>query len=150
MQVYGIIKVDMNKILGLFKQHREVILYLVFGGLTTVVNVAAYVLFARVFNFNTTISTVAAWFFSVLFAYLTNRKWVFESQAKGFSDILREVVSFFSCRLLTGVVDWLIMLAFVDGLKFNDVLIKILANVIVIILNYIASKLIIFAKKEAK
>lgn len=150
MQVYGKIKTDMKKIFELVKRYQDIILYLFFGGLTTVVNVVSYAFFAKVLGFGTFFSTVIAWFLSVLVAYLTNRKWVFHSEAKGFKEVAREVVSFFSCRIATGVVDWVIMLAFVDGLHLNDIVIKIVANVVVIILNYVASKLVIFAKKDKK
>ena len=93
-------------------------------------------------------STIIAWVLSVLFAYLTNRKWVFHSQAHGAQEILKEITSFFGCRLATGVLDWACMLFFVDILKYNDVLIKILANVLVIVLNYVASKVVIFKKRS--
>ena len=90
--------------------------------------------------------TIIAWVAAVLFAYLTNRKWVFHSEVKGTKGILKEISAFFGCRLATGVVDWLMMFLFVDCWHFNDVLIKIIANVVVIILNYIASKWLIFRK----
>lgn len=150
MQVYAKIKIGMKKVFELIKKYQDIILYLFFGGLTTVINVVSYAFFAKILGFGTFFSTIIAWFLSVLVAYLTNRKWVFHSEAKGVVEISREVISFFSCRIATGVVDWVIMLAFVDGLHFNDIVIKILANVIVIILNYVASKLVIFAKKDKK
>ena len=93
-------------------------------------------------------STIFAWVLAVLFAYITNRKWVFHSTAKGSKEILKEMVSFFSCRLATGIVDWLCMFVFVDLLKFNDLIIKVAANVVVVVLNYVASKLFIFKKKN--
>ena len=91
-------------------------------------------------------STILAFIISVLFAYLTNRKWVFESKAKG-KEILTELVKFFLCRFATGIFDFLCMYVLVDLLQFNDVIIKILSNVIVIILNFVASKLLVFNKK---
>jgi putative flippase GtrA len=96
-------------------------------------------------NFSVMFGTVAAWVTAVLFAYVTNRKWVFRSEARG-KDILKEFSSFFACRLITGVIDWLCMFIFVELLNWNDVIIKFLANCIVIVINYIASKLIIFKK----
>ena len=89
-------------------------------------------------------STVVAWIIAVLFAYLTNRKWVFHSVAEGFKAIFKEFISFLSCRLATGVVDWVCMFIFVDILLLNDVVIKFIANILVIVLNYVASKLLIF------
>ena len=94
------------------------------------------------------ISTVFAWLLAVLFAYVTNRKWVFHSGADTTEAIITEILSFFSCRVATGIVDWACMWVFVDVLHFNDVVIKSMANVLVIVLNYIASKLLIFKRKE--
>ena len=128
----------------LLMKYKEIIMYLVFGVLTTVVNIVVYFLSAELLHINYLISNALAWFLSVLFAYITNRKYVFHSEVKSTKGILKEVISFFSCRLLTGVVDLACMLIFVDILNVNDMLMKIVANVIVIILNYVASKLLIF------
>lgn len=136
----------MKKIKDLWNQYKELILYLFFGGCTTLVNIVVYFIFSRL-HFGTGLSTIFAWFFSVLFAYITNRIFVFQSRAKGISAVLKEALSFFSCRLATGILDLAIMVAFVDYWHFNDLFIKVLSNIIVIILNYIASKLWIFKKK---
>lgn len=93
---------------------------------------------------STILSTVLAWIIAVLFAYVTNRKWVFKSEEKTVKGIFREVIYFFSCRFLTGVLDVVIMYIFVDVLLMNDVFIKIMSNILVIIINYVASKLFIF------
>lgn len=116
--------------------------------LTTVVNIAVYWLTAHPMGLSVMMSTVLAWVAAVLFAYVTNRKWVFHSEAKTPAEIGKEMVSFFACRLATGVVDWAAMFIFVDMLHLNDVVIKVAANVLVIILNYVASKLVIFKKKQ--
>lgn len=93
-------------------------------------------------------STIIAWMAAVLFAYITNRKWVFKSEAQGGREIFREIGSFFLCRLATGIVDWLCMFICVDNLAWNDVIVKFGANILVIILNYVASKLLIFRKMK--
>ena len=135
----------MDKIKALFIKYREVISYLFFGGLTTVVNYAAYLLTAPFFN-TTTIPTAIAWVLAVIFAYVTNRIFVFHSQARGAKVLLREILSFFGARVLSGIVDVGIMWVFADHLGFNDKLMKLASNVFVVIFNYIASKLIIFRK----
>ena len=94
------------------------------------------------------VSTAIAWVLSVLFAYFTNRVWVFQSTASGTKAILREIGSFFGCRLLSGAIDMGIMFLCVSVLGLPDKLIKILANVVVIILNYLFSKLFIFKKDK--
>lgn len=132
----------------LYERYKDIILYAVFGVLTTLVNICVYWLLAHPLGLPVVPGTVIAWIASVLFAYITNRTWVFHSEAQGKGAILMEMASFFSCRLATGVVDWLCMWFFVDVMHYNDVLIKVAANVVVIILNYIASKLVIFKHKE--
>lgn len=130
----------------LYERYKDVIPYLFFGVCTTVVNIAVYWLLVYWIGYKTMPSTVIAWIASVFFAYVTNRKWVFHSEANGINAISREIGSFFMCRLATGVADWACMWVFVEVLNFNDVLIKILANILVIVLNYVASKLFIFRK----
>ena len=132
----------------LYNKHKDLIPYLFFGVCTTVVNIAAYWLCAHALGMGVMTSTIAAWILAVLFAYITNRKWVFHSAARGMREIAKEIAAFFGCRITTGILDWLMMYVFVDRLHFNDVLIKTIANIIVIVLNYVASKLIIFRKKD--
>ena len=129
-------------------QHREMILYLIFGVLTTAVNYVSYLLLAPFFA-KTVIPTVIAWVLSVIFAYVTNRIFVFCSDAKG-KDIIKEIIAFFGARAFSGVLDVIIMWIFADTLCFNDKIIKILSNVIVVILNYIAGKWFVFRKKDSK
>ncbi len=91
--------------------------------------------------------SVIAWATAVLFAYLTNRILVFQSGVSSFKGILKEMLSFFMCRFATGAADWLCMFVFVHILHFNDIAVKAVANLIVIVLNYILSTLLIFRKK---
>ena len=125
-------------------KYKDVILYLIFGGLTTVVNIAVYWICVHILGTGVMFGTVAAWALAVLFAYLTNRTMVFHSSAAGAQAVLKEIPSFFGCRLGTGVVDWVIMFVFVTVLRFNDMIVKIAANIIVIVLNYVLSKFVIF------
>ena len=138
----------MTKLKALFQKYKDVIPYAIFGVLTTLVNIASYWLCAHALGMPVMASTIIAWILAVLFAYVTNRKWVFLSEAKGRRAIVKEMLSFFACRLATGLVDWACMFLFVDVLHWNDVLIKTGANILVIALNYIASKLIIFKKQS--
>ena len=133
----------------LFDRYREKILYLVFGALTTAVNTGVFWLCAHPLGMPVLPSTMIAWFVAVLFAYLTNRKWVFQSEASSGKEYAREFVSFFLCRLGTGILDWVLMYLLVDQLHFNDLAVKISVNILVIILNYLASKLLIFRKNKA-
>ncbi len=130
-----------------YEKYKSVLAYLFFGVCTTLVNIIAYYACAHLFSFSTTLSNCLAWVVSVSFAYITNRLWVFESSADTFKKVFQEMTSFFLCRLFTGFLDLGFMYVFVDLFHFNDMVMKVLSNIIVIIFNYIASKLIIFKKK---
>ena len=123
------------------KLDRELILYVVFGAFTFFVNLISYFFFANLLGINYLVSNAIAWFLSVLFAYVTNRIWVFESKSP---NILKEMSLFFGGRIFSGVVDMLLMYTFIDLLVFDDTISKIVVQVIVIVLNYIFSKLIVF------
>ena len=138
----------MKLLKSLFLKYREFILYVFFGGLTTLVNWAGYWLLADVFHVPYLWATAIAQILSILFAYVTNRIWVFESKAKGFSAIFWEMVRFFGCRAASFVLDLLCMRIGVGGLHINDMVMKFLSNVIVVIVNYVFSKLIVFRKPK--
>lgn len=135
-------------LLDLFKKYREVILYVFFGGLTTVVNWVSYWFLADVAHVGYLWSTVAAQVLAILFAYITNRVWVFESKVTGFKGILGEMLRFFGARIISLFIDLGCMYVGVDLLRLNDKLMKLLANVVVVIVNYIFSKVFIFKKQE--
>lgn len=129
---------------ALLRKYREPVLYLFFGVCSTVVNVAVYGLCAR--TLSTALSTALAWAAAVLFAYVTNRTWVFQSRAE--SGILRELGAFFACRLATGGLDLAVMYVCVDRLGLNGIVVKMASNVLVVVLNYAASKLLIFSARR--
>lgn len=132
---------------GLCLKYKGLILYGIFGVLTTVLNIVVYYVCARVIGIPMAPSNAIAWVLSVAFAYITNRKWVFESTVAGFLPILREIAGFVACRVLTGLMDMGIMFVFADWLRFDDMIVKVTSNVLVIIGNYVGSKLVVFAKK---
>ena len=131
----------------LLLKYKDIVLYLFFGVCTTLVNVIAYWICAHPLDINTMTSTIIAWVLAVLFAYITNRNWVFQSEAHTSKDILKEIISFFGCRFATGIVDWACMFIFVQLFCLNDIFVKAATNVLVVVLNYVASKIIIFRKK---
>lgn len=128
----------------LFTKYKSVIAYLFFGVLTTIINVIGYYVCAHIFNLSTAMSTGIAWLTAVLVAYLTNRKWVFDSQACTIEDVGREILSFLFCRISTGVIDVIIMAVFVDLIGVPDLAVKFFSNIVVVVLNYVASKVFIF------
>lgn len=130
--------------LDLYFKNKEVINYLIVGGLTTVVSIVSYALFRFIIN-NYIVCTVLSWITAVLFAYVTNRKFVFESKDK---KIVLEFIKFVSCRLLTLGSEILVMYILVDLLRLNDMISKVLVQFIIVILNYILSKIIVFKNKN--
>jgi putative flippase GtrA len=121
-------------------------MYLIFGVLTTLVNIGTYTISTRVFHIDVYSSNIIAWLVSILFAYLTNRKYVFNSKAKSIKEISKEIFSFYICRVATFLVDMMIMYLMIDIMEIDDLISKIVVNVVVVVLNYIFSKLIIFRK----
>lgn len=140
-------EIMLKKVWDLFFKYKEVVLYLVFGGLTTLINVVAYAVCSYIFHLETVTGVAIAWIVSVAFAYVTNKIFVFESKTDTFKKFFKECISFFGCRLATGVMDIVIMYVTVDLWHFNDMLMKILSNVLVIVLNYVFSKVFIFSQK---
>ena len=137
----------MEKIKELLKKYKFIILYGLFGVLTTVINIAVYGIFYSVLDVSNVISNIIAWVISVLFAFITNKLWVFESKSFDIKLFMKELGSFTLCRVTTGVLDLGIMFVGVDLLKGPAMILKVVSNVIVIILNYIMSKLFVFKKK---
>ena len=128
-----------------YNKYKEVLLYLFFGGLTTLVNIITFFVL-RLFNVEIYISNLVAWIVSVLFAFITNKIIVFESDAKDKKKNIRELVSFFGFRILSLGMDMLSMYLLLQILSTGELFAKIVTNIIVVILNYIFSKLFIFKK----
>ena len=131
----------------LFVKYRELILYVFFGGLTTLVNWGLYWLLANPLGVPYLWATAIAQIASILFAYVTNRKYVFRSKASGTAAVAREAAAFFGARLLSGILDVAFMWLTADLLHWNDKIMKLVSNVFVMVFNYVASKLVIFRKK---
>lgn len=136
-----------DHIAELFRKHRSVIAYVFFGVCTTAINIAVYCLFYMLLGISNIPATCLAWFFAVLFAFYTNKVYVFDSKSFRYSLFVRELLLFYFCRLLTGGIDIGIMYVTVDVLHLNAPVSKAASNVIVIITNYIASKFLVFSHK---
>jgi putative flippase GtrA len=133
-----------SKLKAMLIAHKQIILYLFFGVCTTAINTASYWLLYDVLHFGNLLSTILAWLAAVIFAFITNKLFVFESKRTSTQVCINEVVSFFGCRLLTGILDVVIMAVAVDLLKWSGLLWKLISNIVVTIINYFASKRIIF------
>ncbi len=127
---------------------KEVFSYLVFGVLTTLINILSYALFTDLLGFHYTIATVLAWVLAVLFAFITNKLYVFESKSFQMKLFLKEFIFFIFFRALSLGLDLLSMVILIEWLKANDLAAKVVANVLVVLFNYAASKLFIFRKPK--
>ena len=127
----------------LYKKYEEIINYLIFGVLTTLVSILSYALFTRLFNFNYLISNILSWIISVTFAFITNKIYVFKAKNNNF---ISEALKFYVSRLTSLVIEMAIMYLMVDIINLNDMISKVVVQFIVIVLNYIFSKLFVFKK----
>ena len=132
----------------LWTKYKSMIMYVVFGGLTTVVNMVSYYICYNLLHIPNVPSTAIAWVLAVIFAFITNKLWVFDSKSFDKQTLLHEVPTFFGARIATGLLDIAIMYLAVDVAHMNPTVWKLISNVLVIIINYIASKLIIFKKRS--
>ena len=135
----------MKKIIDLYKKNKEIVNYLIFGGLTTLVSFIVYFVCRKLFHIAYMVSKTIAWIISVLFAYITNRKFVFENKSK---DIFVEVYQFYKYRILSLGIELLLMYVFVEIFGINDVVAYVPVTFIVIVLNYFFSKLFVFKKES--
>ncbi|WP_195237148.1 GtrA family protein [Romboutsia sp. 1001285H_161024_C4] len=135
--------------MDILKKYRESIMYLVFGGLTVGVNIATYIGLTRIIELNYMVANIIAWIVAVIFAYITNKFFVFESNNTELEFLIKEFTSFVSCRLLSGVMEMILMYVMIDMMGINDFITKIFTNILVIVLNYVLSKVIIFKKQAS-
>ena len=142
----------MEKITELYLKYKEAINYIIFGVLTTVVSLAVYYISVFIFlnpenAIQLQIANILSWIAGVAFAYFTNRKYVFESTEK---NKLKEAGKFVLARVATLIMDMIVMWLGVTVLLLNDKIIKLISQIVIIISNYIFSKLFVFKKKQVK
>ena len=130
-----------------FQKYKSVLLYLFFGVLTTCISIFSFILCDSVLGIHVLTSNIISWILAVSFAYLTNRTWVFQSAATGIA-LWKEVFLFFSARVSTLLIEEALMWLFVMVLHYNSTVIKLIAQVVVLVLNYVFSKIFVFRKKK--
>ena len=130
----------------LINKNKELIKYLIFGVLTTLVNILCFFILDK-FNIDIYINNTISWIVSVIFAFITNKLYVFESKSLDIKIIFKEGTSFLGARIFSYFVDMGTIYLLFDGLRINKLISKVVSNIIVIIINYIFSKFI-FKKKE--
>lgn len=137
----------MKMIFILFIKYKSQMAYIFFGMCTTLINVLSYNVCYKILGSSNIKATVMAWFLAIIFAFITNKLWVFDSKLFSPKVLIYELIAFCVCRLITGFFDVFIMWVAVDKMDWKPTLWKIISNFIVIVLNYVASKLIIFNLK---
>ena len=137
----------MEKIKNLIEKYWDLVSYLFFGVLTTVVNYLIYLPVYNYLGFSAAVSNMIAWVGAVAFAYLTNKPFVFRSHDWSVKVVFPELAKFISCRLASGVLETAILFVTVDCLRWNGNIWKLIIQVLVVIFNYVGSKLLVFRKK---
>ena len=130
----------MEKLINIYKKNEEILNYLIFGVLTTIISIASYAIFTNIFNIDILIS--------VLFAFVTNKLFVFKSKNNSFKSSIVECLKFYASRLFSLGAESLILHVGATILHINDMIVKVFAQIIVIILNYILSKILVFKKDK--
>ena len=136
----------MKKIRALIEKYYDILSYLFFGVLTTVVNYIIYLPCYNLLSFSASVSNMIAWVVAVAFAYLTNKPFVFRSHDWSAKTVIPELTKFLGCRIGSGVLETAIIFLTVDWLGWNGNVMKLLTSVLVVVLNYIGSKLLVFKK----
>lgn len=134
----------------LYETYREVILYLICGAMAMFVSIATYALFTTVFGWHELTANVLSWVLACALAYVTNSIWVFRKPPRSLKELGKQISSFFGGRIATLLIEELILFVFVTLLHWNGILVKTAAQVVVIVLNYVISKWIIFRKEETE
>lgn len=131
-----------------YKKNKEILLYLFFGGLTTVVSIGSYIFFEFVIGMSPLIANLFSWIFAVSFAYVTNRIWVFSNIAYGFSSILKEIFVFFIGRVATLVLEEVILFVGITFLGWRSIIVKVIGQIVVVVSNYFISKMVVFNTRK--
>ena len=139
------------KLIGkIYKKYKEAIDYLFWGGVAFVLSMVLFYIFANVMNIYEQIANILSWIICVIFTYLTNRTFVFQSKVKGLKNIFKEFKDFVAARLLTLVMENVILFVMIDLLDINNMISKLVGQFVVIVSNYFLSKLWIFKKEKEK
>lgn len=138
----------LTKLKNFITDHYDLLIYLIFGVMTTAVNYLVYLPCYNLLQLSASVSNVIAWTAAVIFAYLTNKPYVFKSHDWSAKTVLPELARFLGCRIGSGAAETLILLLTVDVLDWNGNVWKLATSVLVVLLNYVGSKLFVFKKSS--
>ncbi len=130
-----------------YKKHKEILLYLFFGGCAFIISIGSYAIANVVLGIHELVANIISWILAVLFAFFTNRSWVFNGDTHSAKEFAVQLINFVAGRLVTLGVEELMLFVFITLFHFNSILIKVIAQIVVILLNYIISKFWVFKKK---
>lgn len=137
-----------HKVISYIKKHRDIVSYIAFGILTTVINWGVFFFSRELLKISATASNIIAWVISVLFAFLTNKPFVFNSKNWSREVVIPEFIKFVTCRIGSGVFETVFLFITVDCINLNGTVLKLIASGVAMVLNYILGKYIAF--KDSK
>ena len=137
-----------SKIRALLERYWDIVTYLFFGVLTTIVNYIVYLPCYNILGLSASVSNLVAWVVAVTFAYLTNKPFVFKSNDWSARTVIPELGKFVGCRIGSGVAETIVLFLAVDLMGWNGNIWKLVTQVMVTVMNYVASKLVVFRKKN--
>jgi len=143
------LKKNVDTVKALLKKYREIVMYLIFGGLAAAVSALSYFVASWGFGLSAWLSSIVSWIFAVTFAFITNKIFVFQSKNKTKEDALKEALLFFAMRLSSLALNVIIMLVFVDWMNLHEPLIFLVAQFVVLVFNYVASKFWVFREEKS-
>ena len=138
----------MHKIISYAKKHRDIVIYIAFGLLTTAANYLVFLFSLETLKMSATTSNIAAWIVAVLFAFLTNKPFVFKSKGWSRKVVIPEFVKFVACRIGSGIMETAFLFVTVDCINWNGTVLKLIASGFVMVLNYISGKCIAFKNSK--
>lgn len=134
--------------MNIFKKYRDFFVYMIFGAMATIINAGLYALFFQIIQISNVSSTIIAWVITLIFAFFTNKFFVYRSNEKRVKYVIKEFYQFFLCRVLSGIFDVIFMFITVDILSLYPILMKLIAALFVGLINYFGGKLIIFKNRK--
>lgn len=138
----------LHRIRAFVDKYYDIVTYLFFGGLTTLVNFCVYFPLFNWVKLSATVSNIIAWVVAVVFAFLTNKPFVFRSHDWSQKTVIPELTKFIGCRIGSGLLETAVMWLFVDVMIFDGNWMKVIVSIFVVVLNYISSKVFVFKRKD--
>jgi putative flippase GtrA len=138
----------LQRLVDIIKKHKAVVLYCAFGLLTTVVNYVFYFPLLYIAGFTAVLSNVIAWFAAVMFSFITSKAFVFKSNDWSHQTLLHELLGFFGCRFITGLLETILLFVFVDALQMNGLFWKLVLSLGIVVCNYLSSQRLVFRNND--